>query len=88
MSLTPWTRSRRNRCWVALSEKPRTNLIMGIDPGKTFPDEVEMPDKLAKDADEGQPHAPFLSRQEWEVCHWLSIGGLSQDAIDNFLKLI
>src|SRR5258705_409367 len=43
-------------------------------------------EKFARQAGEGG-YAPFESKEEWELSHWLSTEGLSQGAIDHFWKL-
>ncbi|KAF8312303.1 uncharacterized protein EI90DRAFT_2847110, partial [Cantharellus anzutake] len=41
----------------------------------------------AGNEDEGQPFAPFQSKEEWELSYWLSTEGISKGAIDCFRKL-
>ncbi|EKM57347.1 uncharacterized protein PHACADRAFT_194904 [Phanerochaete carnosa HHB-10118-sp] len=40
-------------------------------------------DQMRKD----NPWAPFEDEEEWELAHWLTTHGLSQGAIDEYLKL-
>src|SRR5258707_7211073 len=43
-------------------------------------------ERFSRQAAEGG-YAPFESKEEWELSHWLSTEGLSQGAIDHFRKL-
>lgn len=33
------------------------------------------------------PYAPFADKEEWELAQWLATSGISQQALDKFLKL-
>ncbi|KAF8330560.1 uncharacterized protein EI90DRAFT_2855390, partial [Cantharellus anzutake] len=35
----------------------------------------------------GRPYAPFESKEDWELCYWLSMEGISQKGIDRFRNL-
>ncbi|GJE96278.1 hypothetical protein PsYK624_124720 [Phanerochaete sordida] len=41
----------------------------------------------AEQAAKDNPWAPFADEEEWELAHWLMTRGLSQAAIDDYLKL-
>jgi hypothetical protein len=44
-------------------------------------------DQLWSQEQDGKPYAPWTSKLEWELAHWLSTSQLSQSNIDSFLKL-
>ena len=61
---------------------------MDDEAGKPLPGQAEMLwDKMLGQEDSGQPYAPFQSEEDWELAYWLSTKGLSQGAINHFLKL-
>ena len=67
---------------------PHLKVNIDTDAGKPLEGHQEtLWEKLGRQAEEGQPYAPFESKEEWELSHWLSTEGLSQGAIDHFQKL-
>src|SRR5258708_2127680 len=68
---------------------PTTHLKVIIDTNAGKPLEgcqETLWERFARQAGEGG-YAPFESKEEWELSHWLSTEGLSQGAIDHFQKL-
>src|SRR5258705_12486991 len=68
---------------------PTTHLkvIINTNAGKPLEGHQEtLWERFARQAGEGG-YAPFESKEEWELSHWLSTEGLSQGAIDHFWKL-
>src|SRR5258708_3615045 len=68
---------------------PTTHLkvIVNTNAGKPLEGRQEtLWERFARQAGEGG-YAPFESKEEWELSHWLSTEGLSQGAIDCFWKL-
>src|SRR5258707_15874793 len=68
---------------------PTTHLKVIIDTNAGKPLEGHQEtlwERFARQAGEGG-YAPFESKEEWELSHWLSTEGLSQGAIDCFQKL-
>ena len=68
---------------------PTTHLKVIIDTNAGKPLEgcqETLWERFARQAGEGG-YAPFESKEEWELSHWLSTEGLSQGAIDCFWKL-
>jgi len=68
---------------------PTTHLKVIIDTNAGKPLEGRQEtlwERFARQAGEGG-YAPFESKEEWELSHWLSTEGLSQGAIDCFRKL-
>ncbi len=62
--------------------------LMDADAGRPLPGQTEtLWDKMMSQEDCGQPYSPFESKEEWELVYWLSTEGLSQGAINCFLKL-
>jgi len=56
--------------------------------GFVFPGHSEtLWDKLLQQEAAGEPYAPWKSKAEWELAHWLSMSQLSQSDINNFLQL-
>src|SRR5260370_13824446 len=56
--------------------------------GFVFPGHSEtLWDKLLQQEAAGEPYAPWKSKAEWELAHWLSISQLLWSDIDNFLQL-
>lgn len=41
----------------------------------------------AAQAGKDNPWAPFADKEEWELAHWLMTKGLTQSAVDDYLKL-
>lgn len=54
-----------------------------IDTAKTSFERI----RLAKEAAEDSPWAPFENEDEWQLSHWLVTSGLTQTNIEKFLKL-
>src|SRR5258708_40005306 len=68
---------------------PTTHLKVTLDTNAGKPLEgcqETLCERFARQAGEGG-YAPFESKEEWELSHWLSTEGLSQGAIDCFQKL-
>ena len=62
--------------------------IIDTDAGKPLPGQIgTLWDKMMSQQDHGRPYSPFESKEEWELAYWLSMEGLSQGAINHFLKL-
>lgn len=51
--------------------------------GKTYFEDI----RDRKEGESESPFAPFADEEEWELAQWLATSGISQKALDAFLKL-
>jgi hypothetical protein len=63
-------------------------VVVDSNAGKPLGGAIEtLWDQLSKQEESGRPYAPFESKEDWELCYWLSMEGVSQGGINRFRKL-
>jgi hypothetical protein len=63
-------------------------VVVDSNAGKPLGGAIEtLWDQLSKQEESGRPYVPFESKEDWELCYWLSTEGVSQGGINRFRKL-